>query len=77
MTVRTVGPTRLKATLDFLNNLIKLYEAWGKPEKAEEWRVTQLDSVFLDLFGNQVKRCIEVADIPHGAGISFSRPSVE
>lgn len=21
-----------------LNNLIKLYEAWNKPEKAEEWR---------------------------------------
>lgn len=21
-----------------LNNLIELYEAWGKPEKAEEWR---------------------------------------
>lgn len=39
--------------------------------------LAQLDSVFLDLFGNQVKRCIEVADIPHGAGIPFSRPSVE
>ena len=25
-------------TLESLNNLIKLYEAWGKPEKAEEWR---------------------------------------
>ena len=23
---------------DTLNTLIKLYEAWGKPEKAEEWR---------------------------------------
>jgi hypothetical protein len=21
-----------------LNNLIALYEAWGKPEKAQEWR---------------------------------------
>jgi hypothetical protein len=21
-----------------MNNLIELYEAWGKPEKAEEWR---------------------------------------
>ena len=39
--------------------------------------LAQLDSVFLDLFGNQVKRCIEVADILHGAGIPFSRPSVE
>jgi hypothetical protein len=25
-------------TLESLNNLIELYEAWGKPEKAEEWR---------------------------------------
>ena len=25
-------------TLGSLNNLIELYEAWGKPEKAEEWR---------------------------------------
>ncbi len=25
-------------TLESWNNLIKLYEAWGKPEKAEEWR---------------------------------------
>ena len=25
-------------TLDSLKNLIDLYEAWGKPEKAEEWR---------------------------------------
>jgi len=24
--------------LKSLNNLIELYEAWGKPEKAEEWR---------------------------------------
>jgi hypothetical protein len=22
------------------NNLIELYEAWNKPEKAEEWRAT-------------------------------------
>jgi hypothetical protein len=22
-----------------IRNLIELYEAWGKPEKAEEWRV--------------------------------------
>jgi len=21
-----------------MNNLIDLYESWGKPEKAEEWR---------------------------------------
>lgn len=25
-------------TLESLNNLIKLYEAWGKPEKPDEWR---------------------------------------
>jgi len=25
-------------TLSAMNELIKLYEAWGKPEKAEEWR---------------------------------------
>jgi len=25
-------------TLDSLENLIDLYEAWNKPEKAEEWR---------------------------------------
>jgi len=25
--------------LETWNKLIELYEAWGKPEKAEEWRV--------------------------------------
>ena len=25
-------------TLESWNNLIDLYEAWNKPEKAEEWR---------------------------------------
>ena len=25
-------------TLESWNNLIELYEAWGKPEKANEWR---------------------------------------
>ena len=25
-------------TKESLNNLIALYEAWNKPEKAEEWR---------------------------------------
>ncbi len=25
-------------TLQSLNNLIDLYEAWNKPEKAKEWR---------------------------------------
>ena len=25
-------------TLESLNNLIELYEAWNKPEEAEEWR---------------------------------------
>jgi hypothetical protein len=26
-------------TKESLNNLISLYEAWNKPEKANEWRV--------------------------------------
>jgi len=26
-------------TLESWQNLIELYEVWGKPEKAEEWRV--------------------------------------
>jgi hypothetical protein len=25
-------------TLESWNNLIELYEAWGKPEKANQWR---------------------------------------
>ena len=25
-------------TLESINELIELYEAWGKPEKAKEWR---------------------------------------
>jgi hypothetical protein len=25
-------------TFESLNNLIDLYEAWNKPDKAEEWR---------------------------------------
>jgi hypothetical protein len=25
-------------TIDMLNQLVSLYEAWDKPEKAEEWR---------------------------------------
>lgn len=32
-----LGDTRPR-TLESRNNLIKLYEAWNKPEKAEEWR---------------------------------------
>jgi len=28
-------------TLSSLNRLIELYEAWGKPEKAEQWRATR------------------------------------
>ncbi len=31
-------------TLDSLNNLIELYEAWGKPEKAEKWRAKLPDA---------------------------------
>jgi hypothetical protein len=32
-------------TLESWNNLIALYEAWNKPEKAKEWRVklTQIE----------------------------------
>ncbi|GAH49227.1 unnamed protein product, partial [marine sediment metagenome] len=26
------------STVETIKNLIKLYEAWGKPDKAEEWR---------------------------------------
>ncbi len=29
-------------TLESWHNLIELYEAWGKPEKAEEWRAKLL-----------------------------------
>jgi hypothetical protein len=29
-------------TLESLNNLINLYEAWNKPEKADEWRAKLL-----------------------------------
>jgi hypothetical protein len=32
-----LGDTR-PYTLESTNNLIKLYEAWNKPEKAEVWR---------------------------------------
>jgi hypothetical protein len=28
-------------TLGSMNNLIELYEAWGKPELAEQWRGRQ------------------------------------
>jgi hypothetical protein len=28
----------LSATCNSRRNLINLYEAWGKPEKAEQWR---------------------------------------
>jgi hypothetical protein len=40
----TVNGRRLKLgdthpeTLESMNNLIELYEAWNKPEKAKEWR---------------------------------------
>ena len=29
-------------TLDSWNNLIDLYETWGKPEKVDEWRAKLL-----------------------------------
>ena len=29
-------------TLQSLNNLIDLYEAWNKPEKAKEWRAKMI-----------------------------------
>jgi hypothetical protein len=32
-----LGDTR-PHTLESLNNLIDLYEAWNKPEKAKEWQ---------------------------------------
>jgi len=31
-------------TIESLNNLIALHEAWNKPEKAEEWRM-KLDQI--------------------------------
>jgi len=31
-------PSQRVAYLVSLNNLIKLYEAWNKPEQAEKWR---------------------------------------
>jgi hypothetical protein len=30
--------TNHKITNKIVNNLIELYEAWGKPEQAEKWR---------------------------------------
>ena len=34
-------------SLESVNNLIALYEAWNKPEKAEEWRakLPQMEAV--------------------------------
>jgi hypothetical protein len=34
-------------TIESWNNLIELYEAWDKPEKAEEWRakLPQIEAV--------------------------------
>jgi len=34
-------------TFESLNNLIDLYEVWGKPEKAEQWRaeIPQVEAV--------------------------------
>ncbi len=34
-------------TLESWNNLIELYEAWDKPEKAEEWRakLSQIEDI--------------------------------
>jgi hypothetical protein len=31
-------PSKHRQTSQTLNNLIDLYEAWNKPEKANEWR---------------------------------------
>jgi hypothetical protein len=31
-------------TLESWNNLIELYEAWNKPEKAEKWRAKLLNT---------------------------------
>jgi len=30
-------------TFDSVRNLIELYEAWGKPQKAEQWRAKLSD----------------------------------
>lgn len=35
-------------TLESWNNLIDLYESWGKPERVEEWRVKLLQTEAVD-----------------------------
>jgi hypothetical protein len=35
-------------TLESMKNLIEHYKAWGKPEKAEEWRVKLLEKEAMD-----------------------------
>jgi len=50
-------------TVESLNNLIDLYEAWDKPEKAEEWRSKLLQKPILsdkiELIG-----CLTAAGFP-------------
>ncbi|MCH7557751.1 MAG: hypothetical protein IIB56_09885 [Planctomycetes bacterium] len=36
--VNKFGYIFCSVTQESLNNLVELYEAWGKPEKAAEWR---------------------------------------
>ncbi|MBA7716706.1 hypothetical protein ES703_125782 [subsurface metagenome] len=36
--IQRIYGTESSGTINHLKNLIKLYEAWGKPEKAEQWR---------------------------------------
>jgi hypothetical protein len=34
---RVLGPLD-RSTIGSIGKIVELYEAWGKPEKAEEWR---------------------------------------
>ena len=40
-----VPPARVRQALE---RIVALYEAWGKPEKASEWRVELMDLDFPD-----------------------------
>jgi len=41
-------PVEHPHTLESWHNLIELYEAWGKPEMAEEWRKKPLQTEAVD-----------------------------
>jgi hypothetical protein len=37
LSYRVLGPLD-QITIESIGKILELYEAWGKPEKAEEWR---------------------------------------